>query len=47
LISYVVDHFAHEEREMLAKNYAGYERHKAEHEALLGICGGLQTNFMR
>jgi len=45
LISYVVDHFAHEEREMLAKGYTGYDRHKAEHEALLGICGGLQTKF--
>ena len=45
LISYVVDHFAHEEKEMQAKGYAGYERHKAEHEALLGICGDLQTKF--
>ena len=45
LIAYVVGHFAHEEKEMLAKNYAGYERHKAEHEALIGICGGLQTKF--
>ena len=45
LISYVVDHFAHEEREMLAKGYAGYERHKEEHEALIGICGSLQAKF--
>ena len=45
LIAYVVDHFAHEEKEMIAKNYAGYDRHKAEHEALIGICGGLQTKF--
>lgn len=45
LISYVVDHFAHEEREMLAKSYAGYARHKEEHEALIGICGGLQAKF--
>ncbi|WP_340122574.1 bacteriohemerythrin [Methylobacter svalbardensis] len=45
LIAYVVDHFAHEEREMLAKGYASYERHKAEHEALIGICAGLQTKF--
>ena len=45
LIAYVVGHFAHEEKEMLAKNYAGYDRHKAEHEALVGICGGLQTKF--
>ena len=45
LIAYVVDHFAHEEKEMMAKNYAGYVRHKEEHEALLGICGGLQKKF--
>jgi len=45
LIAYVVDHFAHEEKEMIAKNYAAYDRHKAEHEALIGICGGLQAKF--
>jgi hemerythrin len=45
LIAYVVDHFAHEEKEMVAKAYSGYDAHKAEHEALIGICGGLQTKF--
>ena len=45
LITYVVGHFAHEEKEMQAKGYADYDRHKAEHEALLGVCGGLQTKF--
>lgn len=45
LISYVVDHFDHEEREMQAKGYVGYDRHKEEHVALLGICGDLQTKF--
>jgi hemerythrin len=45
LIAYVVEHFAHEEREMQAKNYAGYTAHKAEHDALVGICGGLQAKF--
>jgi len=45
LISYVVEHFAHEEKEMQAKNYAGFPVHKAEHEALVGICAGLQTKF--
>jgi len=45
LISYVVDHFDHEEREMQAKGYAGYERHKEEHVKLLGVCGGLQEKF--
>ncbi len=45
LIAYVVDHFAHEEKEMQAKGFAGYERHKAEHDKLVGICAGLQTKF--
>lgn len=45
LISYVVGHFAHEEKEMLAKNYDGYTAHKAEHEALIAVCAGLQTKF--
>lgn len=45
LISYVVDHFAHEEKEMQAKGYAGLARHKEEHDALVGICAGLQAKF--
>ncbi|MFZ2725626.1 MAG: bacteriohemerythrin [Methylococcaceae bacterium] len=45
LIAYVVDHFAHEEKEMIAKNFAGYDRHKAEHVALVGICADLQSKF--
>jgi hemerythrin len=45
LISYVVDHFAHEEREMQAKGFAGFAAHKAEHDALVGICAGLQAKF--
>lgn len=45
LIAYVVDHFAHEEKEMEAKGYAGLAAHKAEHEALVGICGDLQKKF--
>ena len=45
LIAYVVGHFDHEEKEMLAKNFDGYDRHKAEHVALIGICGGLQAKF--
>ncbi|MCK5898135.1 MAG: hemerythrin family protein [Methylococcales bacterium] len=45
LIAYVVDHFAHEEKEMQTKNYAGFGAHKAEHDALVGICGGLQAKF--
>lgn len=45
LIAYVVDHFAHEEKAMQDKAYDGYTAHKAEHEALIGICAGLQTKF--
>lgn len=45
LIAYVVDHFAHEEREMQAKGFAGYDAHKAEHVALVGICADLQKKF--
>ncbi len=45
LIAYVVDHFAHEEREMQAKGFANFDQHKAEHTALIGICADLQTKF--
>jgi len=45
LIAYVVDHFAHEEKEMQAAGYAGYDAHKAEHDALVGICADLQKKF--
>jgi hemerythrin len=30
---------------MLAKGFAGYKRHKAEHVALVGITADLQTKF--
>jgi hemerythrin len=45
LIAYVVGHFAHEEKEMIAKSYGGFDRHKAEHEALIVICADLQKKF--
>jgi hemerythrin len=45
LIAYVVGHFAHEEKEMQAKGYDSYAAHKSEHDALAGICAGLQTKF--
>lgn len=45
LIAYVVDHFAHEEKEMIAKGFGGYDRHKAEHDKLVEICAGLQKAF--
>lgn len=45
LIDCVVAHFLHEEREMQAKGFAGYDKHKQEHDALVGTCAGLQTKF--
>lgn len=45
LIAYVVDHFAHEEKEMQAKSYGGYAVHKDEHDKLVAICAGLQAKF--
>ncbi len=45
LIAYVVDHFAHEEREMEAAGYAGLAAHKAEHDALVATCADLQKKF--
>jgi hemerythrin len=45
LIAYVADHFAHEEREMEAKEFGGFAAHKAEHDALVNTCVELQTNF--
>lgn len=45
LIAYVVGHFAHEEKEMQAKGYSDFAVHKAEHDALVGVCAGLQTKF--
>ncbi len=45
LIAFVVDHFAHEEKEMEAAGFAGFNSHKAEHDALVGICADLQQKF--
>jgi hemerythrin len=45
LIAYVVEHFAHEEKEMAAAGYSGLEAHKKEHEALIGVCADLQKKF--
>jgi hemerythrin len=45
LINIVVAHFLHEEREMAAKGYAGLDKHKAEHDALVGTCADLQKKF--
>ena len=45
LIGFVVEHFASEEKNMIAAKYAGYEAHKAAHEKLDGICADLQKKF--
>lgn len=45
LIAFVVEHFAHEEKEMRAKGFAGLDAHKAEHDALVATCAELQTKF--
>lgn len=45
LIAYVVDHFAHEEKEMDAAGYDGFAAHKAEHDALVATCADLQKKF--
>lgn len=45
LLKIVTDHFAHEEREMLAKNFTGYEAHKADHDELLTTCIAMQEKI--
>ena len=45
LVSYVVDHFAEEERLMTSTGYPDYDAHKAEHTKLLETCGGVATKF--
>ncbi|MCF6203313.1 MAG: bacteriohemerythrin [Methylococcaceae bacterium] len=45
LIACVVDHFAHEEKEMEAKSYADLVKHKEEHDKLINTCAGLQKKF--
>jgi hemerythrin len=47
LIGCVVGHFATEQRLMQEKNYAGYERHKDEHDKLIAIAADLQAKFHR
>ncbi len=42
LLDIVGKHFAHEESEMLAKNFAGCERHTLEHHELLDTCTEMQ-----
>lgn len=45
LVSYVVGHFEHEEKEMAAAGFGGLTAHKAEHDALVATCADLQTKF--
>lgn len=45
LIEYVEGHFAHEEREMLAKNFTGLQEHKHDHDMLISTCKELQAKF--
>lgn len=45
LIGFVVEHFASEEKNMIAAKYAAYDAHKAAHEKLVGICADLQKKF--
>ncbi len=45
LIGFVVEHFASEEKNMIAAKYPGYDAHKAAHEKLVGICADLQKKF--
>lgn len=45
LLTIVAAHFAHEENEMLAKNFTGYERHKIEHDELLDTCTAMQIKI--
>jgi hemerythrin len=45
VLSIVAAHFAHEEQEMQAKNFVGYERHKAEHDDLITTCIAMETKI--
>lgn len=44
-ISYVAEHFSHEEKEMSAKGFSGYDTHKSEHDALIETGTDLQKKF--
>ncbi len=45
LISCVVDYFAHQEKELMAKGCSDYDCYKEEHDKLVGICTDLQIQF--
>lgn len=45
LLNIVAAHFAHEEKEMVAKNFTGYTRHKAEHDELMDTCSSMRNKI--
>lgn len=45
LLSFVIEHFKHEEDAMQEKGYESYQAHKMEHDALLETCKELQAQF--
>jgi hemerythrin len=45
LLVIVANHFAHEEQEMRAKNFIGYELHKAEHDDLINTCRAMEIKI--
>lgn len=45
LLKIVTGHFAHEESAMLAKNFAGYDAHKADHDELITTCRAMQEKI--
>ena len=45
LVNYTVTHFADEERMLQAFDYADYDRHKANHEKLVGLVLGYQRRM--
>lgn len=45
LLGIVSAHFVHEENAMLEKNFAGYERHKIEHDDLIATCTAMKLKI--
>ena len=45
LLDIVAAHFAHEEREMQARQFVGFEKHKIEHDELMKTCFAMKTKI--
>ena len=45
LLDIVMQHFAHEEREMQAKQFIGFEKHKIEHDELMETCFAMKVKI--